>query len=152
MIELVTFEKTTYRDAPARFEAGTPPIVEAIGLGAAIDYVTGVGLDRIARHETELRDYAMKRLGEIDGLTVIGRPREKGPIVSFTFEGAHPHDIATIIDSKGVCVRAGHHCAQPLMERYNVVATARASFAMYNRREDVDALVDALQTVKDIFG
>ena len=152
MIELVTFEKTTYRDAPARFEAGTPPIVEAIGLGAAIDYVTGVGLDRIARHETELRDYAMTRLGEIDGLTIIGRPREKGPIVSFTFEGAHPHDIATIIDSKGVCVRAGHHCAQPLMERYNVVATARASFAMYNRREDVDALVDALQTVKDIFG
>ncbi len=152
MIELVTFEKTTYREAPARFEAGTPPIVEAVGLAAAIDYVNSVGLDRIAKHETGLRDYAMKRLGEIDGLTIIGRPREKGPIVSFTLEGAHPHDIATIIDSKGVAVRAGHHCAQPLMERCNVAATARASFAMYNRIEDVDALVDALNTVKDIFG
>ena len=152
MIELVTFEKTTYREAPARFEAGTPPIVEAVGLAAAIDYVNSVGLDRIAKHETGLRDYAMKRLGEIDGLTIIGRPREKGPIVSFTLEGAHPHDIATIIDSKGVAVRAGHHCAQPLMDRCNVAATARASFAMYNRIEDVDALVDALNTVKDIFG
>jgi cysteine desulfurase/selenocysteine lyase len=152
MIELVTFEKTTYREAPARFEAGTPPIVEAIGLATAIDYVTGVGLDRIARHETQLRDYAMKRLSEIDGLTIIGKPREKGPIVSFTLDGAHPHDIATIIDSRGVAVRAGHHCAQPLMERCNVAATARASFAMYNRIEDVDALVDALKTVKDIFG
>ena len=152
MIELVTFEKTTYREAPARFEAGTPPIIEAIGLATAIDYVTGIGLDRIARHENMLRDYAMKRLDEIDGLTIIGRPREKGPIVSFTLENAHPHDIATIIDSRGVAVRAGHHCAQPLMERCNVAATARASFGMYNRMEDVDALVDALKTVKDIFG
>jgi cysteine desulfurase/selenocysteine lyase len=152
MIELVTFDKTTYREAPARFEAGTPPIVEAIGLATAIDYVAGIGLDRIARHEMQLRDYAMKRLGEIDGLTIIGKPREKGPIVSFTLDGAHPHDIATIIDSRGVAVRAGHHCAQPLMERCNVAATARASFAMYNRIEDVDALVDALKTVKDIFG
>jgi cysteine desulfurase/selenocysteine lyase len=152
MIELVTFEKTTYREAPARFEAGTPPIVEAVGLAAAIDYVTGVGLDRIARHETQLRDYAMTRLGEIDGLTIIGKPKAKGPIVSFTLDNAHPHDIATIIDSKGIAVRAGHHCAQPLMERCNVTATARASFGMYNRMEDVDALVDALNKVKDIFG
>ena len=152
MIEIVTFEKTTYREAPARFEAGTPPIVEAIGLAAAIDYVTGIGLDRIARHELSLRDYAMEQLGAIEGLTIIGRPREKGPIVSFTLDGAHPHDIATIVDSRGVAVRAGHHCAQPLMERCNVVATARASFGMYNRLEDVDALVDALKTVKDIFG
>ena len=152
MIELVTFEKTTYRETPARFEAGTPPIVEAIGLATAIDYVTGIGLDRIARHESELRDYAMKRLAEIDGLRIIGRPRDKGPIVAFTLDGAHPHDIATIIDSKGVAVRAGHHCAQPLMERCNVAACARASFAMYNRIEDVDTLVDALKTVKDIFG
>jgi cysteine desulfurase/selenocysteine lyase len=152
MIELVTFDKTTYREAPARFEAGTPPIVEAVGLATAIDYVTGIGLDRIAKHETTLRDYAMKRLGEIEGLTIIGKPKEKGPIVSFTLENAHPHDIATIIDSKGVAVRAGHHCAQPLMERCNVAATARASFAMYNRIEDVDVLVDAIYTVKDIFG
>lgn len=152
MIELVSFEKTTYREAPARFEAGTPPIVEAVGLAAAIDYVTGIGLDRIARHEITLRDYAMAQLGAIEGLTIIGKPREKGPIVSFTLDGAHPHDIATIIDSRGVAVRAGHHCAQPLMERCNVAATARASFGMYNRLEDVDALVDALKTVKDIFG
>ena len=152
MIELVTFDKTTYREAPARFEAGTPPIVEAVGLATAIDYVTGIGLDRIAKHENTLRDYAMKRLGEIEGLSIIGKPKEKGPIVSFTLENAHPHDIATIIDSKGVAVRAGHHCAQPLMERCNVAATARASFAMYNRIDDVDVLVDAIKTVKDIFG
>jgi cysteine desulfurase / selenocysteine lyase len=152
MIEVVTFEKTTYREAPARFEAGTPPIVEAVGLAAAIDYVTGIGLDRIAQHEATVRDYAMKRLGEIPGLTIIGKPRDKGPIVAFTLEGAHPHDISTIIDSKGVAVRAGHHCAQPLMDRCGIPACARASFAMYNRIEDVDVLVDALQTVKDIFG
>ena len=152
MIELVTFEKTTYRETPARFEAGTPPIVEAIGLATAIDYVIGIGLDRIARHELQLRDYAMKRLSEIDGLTIIGKPRNKAPIVAFTMENAHPHDISTIIDSRGVAVRAGHHCAQPLMERCGIGACARASFGMYNRIEDVDALVDALQTVKDIFG
>lgn len=152
MIEVVTFEKTTYREAPARFEAGTPPIVEAVGLAAAIDYVSGIGLERIAQHEATVRDYAMKRLAEIPGLTIIGRPRDKGPIVSFTLDGAHPHDISTIIDSKGVAIRAGHHCAQPLMDRCGIPACARASFAMYNRIEDVDVLVDSLQTVKDIFG
>ncbi len=152
MIETVTFEKTTYREAPARFEAGTPMIVEAIGLAAAIDYVQGVGLESIHRHEEGLRDYAMQKLSEIDGLEIIGRAKEKAAIVAFTLGDAHPHDIATIIDSKGIAVRAGHHCAQPLMDRCGVNACARASFAMYNRMEDVDALVDALHTVKEIFG
>ena len=124
--------------------------IGAVGLAAAIDYVNSVGLDRIARHETALLDYAMRRLGEIEGLTIIGTPKEKGPIVSFTLENAHPHDIATIIDSKGVAVRAGHHCAQVLMERFNVSSTSRASFALYNTRSDVDALVAGLSRAREI--
>ncbi len=151
MIELVTFEKTTYRDAPARFEAGTPMIVEAVGLAAAIDYVRGVGIDNIAAHEQELLAYAMTRLDAVDGLTIYGRADEKCGIISFTLGDIHPHDIGTIIDSKGVAVRAGHHCAQPLMDRFNLTATARASFGMYNKKEDIDVLVDALLYAKEIF-
>lgn len=152
MIATVTFEKTTYREPPARFEAGTPPIVEAVGLDAAIDYVTAVGLDKIAAHEKKLLDYAMKRLAGVEGLKVVGTAQHKAGIVSFTFGDVHAHDVATIIDSAGVAVRAGHHCAQPLMERFGVDSTSRASFAMYNTTAEVDALAAALERVREIFG
>ena len=151
MIESVTFEKTTYRDAPARFEAGTPPIVEAAGLAAAIDYVETVGVERIATHEQELLAYATTQLKKIGGLTIYGESQNKAGIISFTLDNVHPHDIGTIIDSRGVAVRAGHHCAQPLMDRFNITATARISFGMYNNKSDVDALVDALHYAKEIF-
>jgi cysteine desulfurase/selenocysteine lyase len=151
MIENVTFEKTTYREAPARFEAGTPPIVEAVGLAAAIDYVTSIGLEKIANHEKKLLTYATNELAQIDGLRIIGQADHKAPIISFVLDGVHPHDIGTIIDSKGVAVRAGHHCAQPLMDRYQLAATARASLAMYNNTDDIDQLVGALNYVKEIF-
>jgi cysteine desulfurase/selenocysteine lyase len=151
MIESVTFEKTTYRDAPARFEAGTPPIVEAIGLAAAIDYVTSIGLDKITTHESKLLNYATNELSQINGLRIIGQANRKAAIISFVLDDVHPHDISTIIDSKGVAVRAGHHCAQPLMDRYEVAATARASLGMYNNTEDIDQLVGALNYVREIF-
>lgn len=151
MIESVTFEKTTYRDAPARFEAGTPPIVEAIGLATAIDYVTSIGLDKITTHESKLLNYATNELSQINGLRIIGQANHKAAIISFVLDDVHPHDISTIIDSKGVAVRAGHHCAQPLMDRYEVAATARASLGMYNNTEDIDQLVGALNYVREIF-
>jgi cysteine desulfurase/selenocysteine lyase len=152
MIANVTFEKTTYREPPHRFEAGTPPIVETIGLAAAIDYVQSIGMERIAAHEHDLLTYATARLGEIPGLRILGTAKDKCAILSFLMDGAHAHDVGTIIDRAGVAIRAGHHCAQPLMERFGVPATARASFAMYNTRAEVDALVDALRTVQEIFG
>ena len=151
MIERVTFEKTTYRDAPARFEAGTPPFVEAAGLAAAIDYVDEIGMENISSHEQELLNYATERLNEVDGITIYGEAQHKAGIISFTLDKVHPHDIATIVDSRGVSVRAGHHCAQPLMDWYGVAATTRASFGMYSNKQDVDALVDGLKYVKDIF-
>ena len=151
MIERVTFEKTTYRDAPARFEAGTPPIVEAAGLAAAIDYVDTIGVENISAHEQELLNYATERLNEVDGITIYGEAQHKAGIISFTLDKVHPHDIATIVDSRGVSVRAGHHCAQPLMDWYGVAATTRASFGMYSNKQDVDALVDGLKYVKEIF-
>lgn len=152
MIESVTFEKTTFQKAPHRFEAGTPPIIEAIGLGAAIDYVTALGLDNIAAHEQGLLHYATERLSQIDGMNIIGTATEKAAIISFVVDGVHAHDVGTIIDRAGVAVRVGHHCAQPLMARFGLAATARASFGLYNTRAEVDALIDALQTVKEIFG
>ncbi|MDC0190168.1 cysteine desulfurase [Rhodospirillales bacterium] len=151
MIERVTFEKTTYRDAPARFEAGTPPIVEAAGLAAAIDYVDGIGVENISAHEQELLAYATERLNEVDGITIYGEAQHKAGIISFTLDKVHPHDIGTIIDSRGVSVRAGHHCAQPLMDWLGIAATTRASFGMYNNKNDVDALVEGLNYVKEIF-
>ena len=151
MIERVTFEKTTYRDAPARFEAGTPPFVEAAGLAAAIDYVDEIGMENISSHEQELLNYATERLNEVDGITIYGEAQHKAGIISFTLDKVHPHDIATIVDSRGVSVRAGHHCAQPLMDWYGVAATIRASFGMYSNKQDVDALVDGLKYVKEIF-
>jgi cysteine desulfurase/selenocysteine lyase len=152
MIENVTFEKSTYREAPARFEAGTPPIVEAIGLAAAVDYVSGIGLVNIAAHENSLLAYATGKLSQIEGLRIIGQADNKVGIIAFDLEGVHPHDIGTIIDSRGVAVRAGHHCAQPLMDRYGLAATARASLGMYNNTDDIDQLGDALNYVKEIFG
>ncbi len=152
MIRTVTFEKTEFADLPAKFEAGTPPLVQAIGLGAAIDYITALGLDRIAAHEQELLGYATDRLSDLPGLTIVGRAEDKASIVSFTMDVAHPHDVGTVIDRAGVAVRAGHHCAQPLMQRYGVTATARASFGLYNTKAEIDILAEALLGVRELFG
>jgi cysteine desulfurase/selenocysteine lyase len=152
MIRSVSFAETTYADPPHRFEAGTPPIVEAIGLGAAIDYVNAIGQDAIAAHEAGLLAYATRRLQQVEGLTIVGTAKEKASIISFVLDGIHPHDIGTIVDREGVAIRVGHHCAQPLMERFGVSATARASMGLYNTRAEIDVLVKALEKVKDIFG
>ena len=151
MIRSVTFEKTEYNDLPYKFEAGTPNIAGAIGLGAAIDYVLALGYGAIGVHEHDLTAYAHTRLNQLPGIRIIGNAREKAGVVSFVMEGVHPHDIGTILDGAGVSVRAGHHCAQPVMDRFNIPATARASFGVYNTREDVDALVAALRRVAEIF-
>ncbi len=151
MISSVTIETSEWADLPAKFEAGTPAIAQAIGLAAAIDYVTGVGLDRIAEHERDLLNYATQKLGSVEGLGILGTAAGKVSLVTFTLDCAHPHDIATIVDQQGVAVRAGHHCAQPLMDFYDVGSTTRASFAMYNTREEIDVLVEALGKVRQIF-
>ena len=151
MIHTVSFAGTTFAPLPAKFEAGTPAIAEAVGLGAALSYMMQVGRDRIARHEAEIGAYAAERLAEVPGLTLYGTARNKGAIHSFSIDGLHPHDVSTIIDRSGIAIRAGHHCAQPLMERLGVTATCRASFAMYNTKEEVDALVAALIRAKDFF-
>ncbi len=152
MIRSVSFAETTFADPPHRFEAGTPPIVETIGLGAAIDYVNAIGHDAIAAHEAGLLAYATERLQQIEGLTIHGTAKEKAAIVSFSLEGIHPHDIGTIVDREGVAIRVGHHCAQPLMTCLGVPATARASFGLYNTPAEVDVLARALEKVKDLFG
>ena len=152
MINEVTVDNVTYNAPPHRFEAGTPAIVQAIGLGAALDYMRGVGLANIAAHEARLRDHAMARLSEINSLRIFGRARNKGAIVSFTMDGAHAHDVATVIDRAGVAVRAGTHCTQPLLQRFGVTATCRASFGMYNTLEEVDVLAEALISARRIFG
>jgi cysteine desulfurase/selenocysteine lyase len=151
MIELVEVDRITYGKVPHKFEAGTPAIVEAVGLGAALAYMMQVGRDRIARHEAEIGTYAAERLAEVPGLTIHGTAKAKGAIHSFSIDGLHPHDVSTIIDRSGIAIRAGHHCAQPLMERLGVTATCRASFAMYNTKAEVDALVAALIRAKDFF-
>ena len=151
MIESVSTDRITYGKPPHKFEAGTPPIVQAIGLGAALNYMMQVGRDRIAAHEAELKDYAHRRLGELNWLKIYGNAPDKGAIISFTIDGLHPHDISTIIDRSGVAVRAGHHCAQPLMERLGVTATCRASFAMYNTKDEVDTLFEALKKAHEFF-
>jgi cysteine desulfurase/selenocysteine lyase len=152
MISSVTFEKSTWAKLPHKFEAGTPAIVQAIGLGAAIDYVNAIGLDAIGVHEADLLNYATQKLSSVDGLRIIGTAPKKASVISFTLDFAHPHDVATIIDRAGVAVRAGHHCAQPLMERMDVPATVRASIGLYNNRSDIDALVAALGEVQELFG
>jgi cysteine desulfurase/selenocysteine lyase len=151
MIGEVTLDAITYAEPPHRFEAGTPAIVEAIGLGAALDYMKSIGLGAIAAHEADLRDYAMERLSEINSLRIFGRARSKGAIVSFNMEGAHAHDVSTVIDRSGVAVRAGTHCTQPLLARFGVTATCRASFGLYNTRAEVDKLAEALISAQRIF-
>ena len=151
MIDVVTTETVTYNAPPHRFEAGTPPIVQAIGLGAALDYMGAIGRDRIRAHEQDLTRYAHDRLGRINSLRIYGHARDKGAIVSFTMRNAHAHDIATVIDQRGVAVRAGTHCTMPLLQRYGVTATCRASFGLYNTREEVDALAEALLKAQALF-
>ena len=152
MIASVTFEKTTYKDPAHRFEAGTPPIVEVIGLGTAFDYLQVLGMDSLARHEDALLTYATEALAQIPSVRIIGTAPAKSGLLSFVMDCAHPHDIGTILDRHGVAVRAGHHCAQPLMDHLGLVATVRASFGLYTTREDIDALVRALRKVQEIFG
>jgi cysteine desulfurase / selenocysteine lyase len=151
MIARVSLEKSTYKGVPHRFEAGTPAIAQTIALKSALDYVTDLGLDRIAEHEAMLLNYATERLNAMGGITIYGTNSAKASIVSFTMDGVHPHDIGTIVDRDGVAVRVGHHCAQPVMQRYDIAATVRASFAVYNTLEEVDALVASLQGVKEMF-
>jgi cysteine desulfurase/selenocysteine lyase len=151
MIREVAQDWVTYGDPPHKFEAGTPAIVESIGLGAAIDYVNSIGKDRIAKHENDLLSYATERLREINSLRIIGTAKGKGPVISFEMKGAHPHDIATVIDRGGIAVRAGTHCVMPLLERFNVTATCRASFGMYNTRAEVDQLAQALIKARELF-
>jgi cysteine desulfurase/selenocysteine lyase len=141
----------TYAEPPHRFEAGTPAIVQAIGLGSAIDYVEQVGREAIKAHEDVLLDYAMSRLSELNWLRIFGRPKDKGSIIAFNMDGAHPHDVSTILDRYGVAVRAGTHCAEPLLARYGVTSTCRASFAMYNTVEEVDILIQALHKAREMF-
>jgi cysteine desulfurase/selenocysteine lyase len=151
MIRSVTFERSTWNELPYKFEAGTPHIEGAIGLGAAIDYISGIGFDAIGRHEQELLEYGTGVLQSIPGVRLIGTARHKASILSFVMENVHPHDIGTIVDREGVAIRTGHHCAQPVMERFRVPATARASLAMYNTREELDALGAALGKVNEVF-
>ena len=151
MISSVTFEKTLYNRLPYKFEAGTPHVSGAIGLGAALGYINSVGIERIARHEKEVLAYGTKRLLEIPGLRLIGTAKEKEGILSFVLEGIHPHDVGTILDQEGIAIRTGHHCAQPLMERFGVPATARASLALYNTVEEMDALANGLEKVREVF-
>jgi cysteine desulfurase/selenocysteine lyase len=152
MISTVSFEKTSWAPLPAKFEAGTPAIVQAIGFGAAVDYVTALGIENIAAHEHDVLNYATQQLASIEGLTIYGTAPTKAAVISFTLGDIHAHDVSTIIDRAGVAIRAGHHCAEPLMHRLGVAATARASFGVYNTREDADVLVRALETVQEIFG
>lgn len=151
MIASVSFEQTTYNVVPHKFEAGTPNIAGVIGMGAAIDWIGGVGLEAIAAHEHTLLVYATDALRAIPGVRLIGTARDKAAVISFVMDGVHPHDIGTILDQEGVAIRTGHHCAQPVMDRFGVPATARASFAAYNTRDDVDALVKAIQRVRELF-
>jgi cysteine desulfurase/selenocysteine lyase len=151
MILSVSFEKTTYNKVPHKFEAGTPNIAGAIGLAAALDWLAGIGLDRAAAHEDALRAYGTARLSEVPGLRLVGTAAHKAGVLSFVMDGVHPHDIGTIVDREGVAIRTGHHCTQPLMKRFGVTATARASLAAYNTTDDLDRLVDALHSVRKVF-
>jgi cysteine desulfurase/selenocysteine lyase len=151
MILSVTFEKTTYNSIPHKFEAGTPPIAAAIGLGAAIDYLSAIGMDAIAAHESGLLDYATERMTRLRGVRIIGTAANKASVLSFAVDGVHPHDVGTLLNQEGIAVRTGHHCAQPVMQRFHVPATSRASFAFYNSMAEVDALIAGLRTVQKVF-
>jgi cysteine desulfurase/selenocysteine lyase len=152
MISQVTFKKTLYHVLPYKFEAGTPNIAGVIGLGAALDYVLALGLDAISAHEHDLLAYATQLVGGVPGMRLIGTAQDKASILSFTLEGVHPHDIGTILDRDGIAIRAGHHCAMPLMEHFQIAATARASFALYNTRDEIDALFAGIRKVCKMFG
>jgi cysteine desulfurase/selenocysteine lyase len=151
MIASVTFEKTTYNTLPYKFEAGTPNVAGVVGLGAAVDYIRGIGIPAIAAHERDLLDYATRKLASIPGIRIIGTARHKAGVVSFALDGVHPHDIGTILDREGVAIRTGHHCTQPVMDFFGVPATSRASFGLYNTREEIDALAAAVDKVKEVF-
>ncbi len=151
MISTVTFEKTTYNVLPFKFEAGTPDIAGAIALGAALEYIGAIGMEKIAAHEQDLLAYATEAVGAIPGVQLIGTARERAGVLSFVLDGVHPHDLGTILDREGIAIRTGHHCAQPVMERFGIPATARASFAVYNTREEVDALVEGIRAAREVF-
>jgi len=151
MILSVTFEKTTYNTIPFKFEAGTPPIMAAIALGAAIDYLQDIGMDKIAAHEHALLEYATAQINAMKGVRIIGTAKNKASVISFAIDGVHPHDIGSLLNQEGVAVRTGHHCAQPVMNRYRVPATSRASFAFYNTMAEVDALIAGIRTVQEVF-
>ncbi|MFK5948448.1 MAG: cysteine desulfurase [Methylococcales bacterium] len=152
MIRKVTFEETEYNALPYKFEAGTPSIADVVGLGAAIDYLTEIGMDNIAAYEAELLEYATEKASKIEGLRIIGEAQDKGAILSFVLDKIHPHDIGTMLDSLGIAVRAGHHCAMPVMDFFEVPATARASFAMYNTKAEIDVLIDGIEQLIEVFG
>ena len=152
MISKVTFDETTYNELPHKFEAGTPDIAGAIGLGAAIEYVSNIGIENIKDQETSLLEYATKQIAEVPGLRIIGSAKEKTSVLSFVLENIHPHDIGTFLDFEGVAIRTGHHCTQPVMQRFKIPATSRASFAMYNIKEEVDVLVNGLKKIIEVFG
>jgi len=152
IIRTVTFEKTTYNELPYKFEAGTPNISAVIGLGAAVDYLDGVGMEDVTAHEQELLRHGTRLLSQIEGLRLIGTAREKAGVLSFVLEGIHPHDVGTILDHEGIAVRTGHHCAQPVMDRFGVPATTRASLSFYNTCEELDALAAGIERVKEILG
>jgi len=151
MISSVTFEKTTYNVVPYKFEAGTPDIAGAIGLGAALQYISNLGMDKVAAHGHELLAYATEAVGAIPGVRLIGTARERAGVLSFMLDGVHPHDLGTILDREGIAIRTGHHCAQPVMDRFGIPATARASFAVYNTKEEVDALVRGIRAAHEVF-
>ena len=151
MISSVTFEKTIYNKLPYKFEAGTPDVSGVIGLGAAINYLNGISMEKIAAHEHELMTYATEQVSAIPGIRLIGTAKEKAGVLSFIFDGVHPHDVGTILDQEGIAIRTGHHCAQPVMKRFDIPATARASFAFYNTKQEVDALVRGIEKVREVF-
>jgi cysteine desulfurase/selenocysteine lyase len=151
MILSVSFEKTTYNTIPYKFEAGTPPIAAAIGLGAAVDYLSAIGMDAIAAHEHGLLSYASAQLSDLPGVRIIGTARNKAAVISFMVDGVHPHDVGTLLNQAGIAVRTGHHCAQPVMQRFKVPATSRASFAFYNTVAEVDALIAGIRSVQEVF-
>ena len=151
MIKSVTFEKTIYNDVPHIFEAGTPNIVGAIGLGKAVEFIEDITVEEIEKHELDLLNYATNKINKIEGVQIIGNSKDKASVISFVMEGIHPHDIGTIMDNLGIAIRAGHHCTQPVMDFYEIPATARASFAIYNTKEDVDKLIDGIQKTKEVF-